>query len=40
MLQTKLGLEIEAIVAVDLKNGIEKDGKIPCKRKVDMKFFK
>ena len=34
------GLEIEAIVAVDLKNGIAKDGKIPWKSKVDMKFFR
>ena len=33
-------LEIEAIVAVDSKNGIAKDGKIPWKSKTDMKFFK
>lgn len=35
-----LGLKIEAIVAVDSKNGIAKDGKIPWKSKVDMKFFR
>jgi dihydrofolate reductase len=40
MLKSKLGLEIEAIVAVDLKNGIAKDGKIPWKSKTDMKFFR
>ena len=40
MLQTKLGLEIDAIVAVDAKNGIAKDGKIPWKSKADMKFFR
>jgi dihydrofolate reductase len=33
-------LQIEAIVAVDSKNGIAKDGKIPWKSKTDMKFFK
>jgi len=33
-------LEIEAIVAVDSKNGIAKDGKIPWKSKTDMKFFR
>lgn len=32
--------EIEAIVAVDSKNGIAKDGKIPWRSKTDMKFFK
>ena len=40
MLNTNFGLKIEAIVAVDLKNGIAKDGKIPWKSKVDMKFFR
>lgn len=40
MLQTKIRLEIEAIVAVDAKNGIAKDGKIPWKSKTDMKFFR
>uniref|UniRef100_A0A6C0I772 dihydrofolate reductase n=1 Tax=viral metagenome TaxID=1070528 RepID=A0A6C0I772_9ZZZZ len=33
-------LEIEGIVAVDSKNGIAKDGKIPWKSKTDMKFFR
>lgn len=32
--------EIEAIVAVDSKNGMAKDGKIPWRSKTDMKFFK
>lgn len=36
----ELGLKIEAIVAVDAKNGIAKDGKIPWKSKVDVKFFR
>jgi dihydrofolate reductase len=40
MLNPNFGLEIEAIVAVDLKNGIAKDGKIPWKSKTDMKFFR
>ena len=40
MLNPSFGLEIEAIVAVDLKNGIAKDGKIPWKSKTDMKFFR
>jgi len=40
MLNPNFGLEIEAIVAVDAKNGIAKDGKIPWKSKVDMKFFR
>ena len=40
MLPTKIGLHVEAIVAVDLKNGIAKDGKIPWKSKTDMKFFR
>jgi dihydrofolate reductase len=40
MLNSNFGLEIEAIVAVDLKNGIAKDGKIPWKSKTDMKFFR
>ena len=40
MLNQNFGLEIEAIVAVDLKNGIAKDGKIPWKSKADMKFFR
>ena len=40
MLNTNFGLKIEAIVAVDLKNGIAKDGKIPWKSKADMKFFR
>jgi dihydrofolate reductase len=31
---------IIAIVAVDSKNGIAKDGKIPWKSKTDMKFFR
>jgi dihydrofolate reductase len=31
---------IIAIVAVDSKNGIAKDGKIPWKSKIDMKFFR
>ena len=34
------GITIEAIVAVDSKNGIAKDGKIPWKSKTDMKFFR
>lgn len=34
------GIIIEAIVAVDSKNGIAKDGKIPWKSKTDMKFFR
>lgn len=33
-------ITIEAIVAVDSKNGIAKDGKIPWKSKTDMKFFR
>ena len=33
-------LEIEAIVAVDSKNGLARDGKIPWKSKTDMKFFR
>ena len=40
MLNPNFGLEMEAIVAVDLKNGIAKDGKIPWKSKADMKFFR
>jgi dihydrofolate reductase len=40
MLYPKVGLKIEAIVAVDAKNGIAKDGKIPWKSKTDMKFFR
>ena len=40
MLNLTLRLEIEAIVAVDAKNGIAKDGKIPWKSKTDMKFFR
>ena len=34
------GITIEAIVAVDSKYGIAKDGKIPWKSKTDMNFFK
>ena len=34
------GITIEAIVAVDSKYGIAKDGKIPWKSKTDMKFFR
>jgi dihydrofolate reductase len=33
-------VNIEAIVAVDEKYGLAKDGKIPWKNKEDMKFFK
>jgi dihydrofolate reductase len=40
MLNLTFRLEIEAIVAVDAKNGIAKDGKIPWKSKTDMKFFR
>lgn len=32
--------QVTAIVAVDSKNGIAKDGKIPWKSKTDMKFFR
>lgn len=35
-----LNANIEAIVAVDQKNGIAKNGKIPWKCKKDMNFFK
>ena len=31
---------VEAILAVDSNNGLAKDGKIPWKSKIDMKFFK
>ena len=34
------GITIEAIVAVDSKYGIAKDGKIQWKSKTDMKFFR
>jgi dihydrofolate reductase len=40
MLQIEDNSLITAIVAVDSKNGIAKDGKIPWKSKTDMKFFK
>lgn len=40
MLTSNFELEIEAIVAVDAKNGIAKGGKIPWKSKTDMKFFR
>ena len=39
MLNSTFVLQIEAIVAVDSKNGIAKDGKIPWKSKTDMNFF-
>jgi dihydrofolate reductase len=31
---------VEAILAIDSNNGLAKDGKIPWKSKIDMKFFK
>ena len=40
MLQIEDNSMITAIVAVDEKYGIAKDGKIPWKSKTDMKFFK
>ena len=40
MLQITGNNPIVAIVAVDKKNGIAKDGKIPWKSKTDMKFFR
>jgi dihydrofolate reductase len=40
MLQIENNSLITAIVAVDSKNGIAKDGKIPWKSKTDMKFFR
>lgn len=40
MLQIEDVSQVIAIVAVDTKNGIAKDGKIPWKSKTDMKFFR
>jgi dihydrofolate reductase len=40
MLQITGNNPIVAIVAVDKKNGIAKDGKIPWKSKTDMNFFR
>lgn len=40
MLQIEDNSQVTAIVAVDSKNGIAKDGKIPWKSKTDMKFFR